>query len=133
MILLIYLDKISFSRIDLTQISGLVLMIGDVGEKRLIADPITSVCKEVFVLFTNLKYLNVCSFGHMDLRRLSFENNLPTFSSSTLMELHINLMDLDDCFHLLNGRFSQLRFLYVNVNYIDSPSVLTQNHVSYFL
>jgi hypothetical protein len=68
----------------------------------------------------------------MDFPRLSFENKLPTFFSSTLMELHINLMTLDDCFYLLDSRFNQLRVLYVNIGQILSPSVLISNKVSYF-
>jgi hypothetical protein len=48
------------------------------------------------------------------------------------MELHINLMDLNDCFHLLDGRFNQLRVLYVNIGHILSPPVLISNKVSYF-
>jgi hypothetical protein len=132
MILFIYLDRIPFSRVDLTRISGLVLMISDVRKKQLTDYPITSVCEQVFTLFTNLQYLNVCSFGHINFPRLSFENKLPTFSSPTLMELHINLMYLDDCFHLLDGRFNQLRVLCVNIVCIYPPSVLTKNSVSYF-
>jgi hypothetical protein len=68
----------------------------------------------------------------MNFPRLSFENKLPTFPSPTLMELHINLMDLNDCFHLLAGRFNQLLVLCVNIGCILPPSVLTKNNVSYF-
>ncbi len=132
MILFIYLDRTPFSRIDLSQILCLAIMISDVTRKRLTEYPITTVCTQVFTVFTNLRYLNVCSLGHMDFPRLSFENKLPTFFSSTLMELHINLMTLDDCFYLLDSRFNQLRVLYVNIGQILSPSVLISNKVSYF-
>jgi hypothetical protein len=132
MILFIYLDRTPFSRIDLNQILCLAIMISDVTRKRLTKYPITAVCTQVFTVFTNLRYLNVCSFGHTDFPRLSFENKLPTLFSPTLMELHINLMDLNDCFHLLDGRFNQLRVLYVNIGHILSPPVLISNKVSYF-
>jgi hypothetical protein len=69
---------------------------------------------------------------YMNLGCLSFENKLPTFLSSTLMELHINMDTLNDCLHLLDGRFNQLRVLYVYiVSIFPLPEVIC-NNVGYF-
>jgi hypothetical protein len=55
-------------------------------------------------------------------------------NSSTLLELHVTINDLSVCFHLLDGRFDQLRVLYVITEDIfDYPLPLTNNNqVDYF-
>ncbi|CAF4077709.1 unnamed protein product [Adineta steineri] len=43
---------------------------------------------------------------------------LETAISSTLLELHINVSDMTDFNHILDGRFDQLRILYINIDSI---------------
>ena len=57
---------------------------------------------------------------------MSLCDEFPRFSSSTLVELHININLFDDCLYLLDGRLSQLQKLFVNVWYIfplQSPDI----------
>jgi hypothetical protein len=130
--LYIYLDRTSLSRIYKNQIWTLVITTFDIGRKVLTEDTITNICSHVFIVFTNLRYLNIASpQHHMHFPRLSFENRLSTFFSSTLMELHINLANSNDCLYLLDGRFKQLRVLYVNIAFIYPPSVMINNKVDY--
>ncbi|CAF3298751.1 unnamed protein product [Rotaria sp. Silwood2] len=39
----------------------------------------------------------------------------PTFRSSTLLKLSVRLQGIDDCLHLLDGRFNQLHTVYVDL------------------
>jgi hypothetical protein len=132
MILYIYLDGTSFNQIDKNQILSLIIMITDPGRKRLTEYTITAVCTRVFTVFTNLRNLNISSSDYIHFPRLSFENELPMFSSSALMELRINLTNMNDCYYLLDGRFNQLHILYVNINSLCSPSVMTSSKVVCF-
>lgn len=108
-------------------------MITDVGEKPLTESTVTTVCENVFSIFTNLQHLNLCSFAHVNYPQLSFESNLPTFFSSTLIELHINVRSSNDFFHLLDGRFSQLRVLLVNMLVNTDLSPMFSNKVGYYM
>jgi hypothetical protein len=49
---------------------------------------------------------------------LTFGIQSPMFSSSTLVELHMNIYLFDDCLFLLDGRFNQLRILFVTTFHI---------------
>ncbi|CAF1498448.1 unnamed protein product [Adineta steineri] len=74
-------------------------------------------------------------FSGIDIERLNV--SIPTnFSSSTLVELHINVARFGDCLYLLDGRFNQLRSFYVRICIISShliyPSSITDNKVGYF-
>lgn len=90
MIWYIYLERTIFNRTEKNQIVSLI-MITDVGRKLLTESTITTVCENVFSVFTNLQHLNICSSAHVNYPQLLFEGNLPTFFSSTLIELHINV------------------------------------------
>ncbi|CAF4449238.1 unnamed protein product, partial [Rotaria sp. Silwood2] len=75
----------------------------------------------VFTLFTNLQYL---SFGSSSIcpQRISFDMSSRIFMSSTLLELHVNVLHFSDCLYLLDGRFNQLRILHVNIGWIHHSS-----------
>ncbi|CAF1445988.1 unnamed protein product [Rotaria sordida] len=49
---------------------------------------------------------------------ISFGIQSPMFSSSTLVELHIVVYRFDECLFLLDGRFNQLRILFVTTFHI---------------
>ncbi|CAF2186042.1 unnamed protein product, partial [Rotaria magnacalcarata] len=119
--------KTPLSRINENQIWSLVVTIPDIGRKRLTEDTITAVCARVFTVFTNLRYLNIYSPDYMYFSRFSFNDELSTFFSSTLMELHINLENSNDCLYLLDGRFNKLRVLYVNIGFIFPTSAMIGN------
>ena len=126
------LERTSLSQINKNQISSLVILISDCERRRLTEYPITTVCAHVFTVFKNLRNLNISSSHLLDFPRLSFTDKLPTFYSSTLIELQINVYNLEHCFYILDGRFDQLRYLYVNICYIVPSAVMTNNTVGYF-
>jgi hypothetical protein len=130
--LYICLDKTLLSRINENGISSLVVTIPDIGRKRLTETTITAVCARVFTVFSNLRYLNIYSPDYMYFPRLSFNDEFSAFFSSTLMELHVNLKNSNDCLYLLDGRFNKLRVLYVNIGFIFPPSVMISTKVNYF-
>jgi hypothetical protein len=66
-------------------------------------------------MFTNLQYLNFNPYFFCN-QRISFCSSLPPIFSSTLLELHIKVMYIEDCLYLLDGRFNQLRTLYVYIS-----------------
>jgi hypothetical protein len=85
----------------------------------------------IFTMFTNLRYLN---FGPSSIwyQGLSFHIPPPAVISSTLLELHVCVKHFIDCLYLLDGRFSQLRILYVNITFIMTSSLIINNKVDYF-
>lgn len=88
----------------------------------------------IFTVLTNLTYLNLNNFTRIDIDRPNV--SIPTtFSSSTLVELHINVARFGDCLYLLDGRFDRLRSFYVKISIISShlmnPSSTIDNKVGY--
>jgi hypothetical protein len=88
----------------------------------------------IFTVFTNLTYLNSNMFIRIDIDRPNV--SISTTSSSTLVELHINVARFGDCLYFLDGRFDQLRSFYVKISIISShhmnPSSIIDNKVGYF-
>jgi len=64
--------------------------------------------------------------------RVSFDHQSPTFFSSTLVELHINVYRFNDCLYLLAGRLPQLHTLFVKVFHIISFHSSMTKKVNYF-
>lgn len=83
----------------------------------------------VVTMFTNLKWFNTNPLIESSWRKLFFEIDKPKFFLSTLSELHINVSTFDDCLCLLNGRFNQLRRLFVNVLLIFCKSRMIDHKV----
>lgn len=73
----------------------------------------------ILTMFTNLLHLKFYQDFNNPTGFMLF-NNRPLEFSSTLVELHINLYLFDDCLYLLDGRFNQLRMLFVDVFHIWS-------------
>ncbi|UJR12634.1 hypothetical protein I4U23_016809 [Adineta vaga] len=70
------------------------------------------------------QYEDKCRYSN----RLSFGNSPPaTIFSSTLLELHVSLIDLTDCLYLLDGRFSQLHTLRVKTVHDHSTHTILNN------
>jgi hypothetical protein len=51
---------------------------------------------------------------------------------STLLELHVSVTDMRECFDILDGRFDQLRVLYVTAHDIVPSYVNIEYKVGYF-
>ncbi len=71
----------------------------------------------VFNMFPNLCKLDFHSRCKGFNGRLYFETLGQTLSSSTLMELHVNVCGPEYCLFLLDGRFTQLHTFYVTIPY----------------
>lgn len=61
---------------------------------------------------------------------VSFNTQSPMFFSSTLVELHINIDNFDDCLFLLDGCFDQLRLFFVTTLFICPVKRILLNEVS---
>ncbi|CAF4229924.1 unnamed protein product, partial [Rotaria sordida] len=55
-----------------------------------------------------------------------------TFSSSTLIKLCINVLNIDDCLSLLNGRLEQLSILIVTIDNVKNHASIVCNSVSLY-
>ncbi|CAF2962968.1 unnamed protein product [Rotaria sp. Silwood2] len=78
-------------------------------------------------------YPNLRGLG-LNIERLSFDRQLPMFSS-TLVELHIKVQHFDDILYLLDGRFNKLQIFYVdviNVAHTRTSPPMINNKVGYF-
>jgi hypothetical protein len=91
-----------------------------------------SIFTKIWTIFTNLRCLKFNSSS-------SFRDDaffgiyLPeTPISSTLLELHVNVIDMMGCLAILEGRFDQLRILYINFNFIKALILNKERNVSYF-
>jgi hypothetical protein len=90
----------------------------------------TSIFAHIFPIFTNLQYLNFAPSA-ISYQELSFDISSPLVFSSNLLELHVNLDQFTDCLYLLDGRFNQLRKLYVNISLIIPSRLVIDNKVNY--
>jgi len=64
--------------------------------------------RNIFIIFPNLVNLRLDKFPHTDLLSLSFNREIPMFSSSTLLELHIDVCISADLLYLFDGRLSHV-------------------------
>jgi hypothetical protein len=87
---------------------------------------VNTLCNRIFAVFTNLlclKFQPSLEFYIKSIERLSFKWQPPTFYSSTLTELYINVEYFIDCLYLLDGCLNQLRTLHINVHlFLNSSS-----------
>ncbi|CAF4932131.1 unnamed protein product [Rotaria sp. Silwood2] len=81
-------------------------------------------------MFPNLKFLNYNPHDSY-YQIISFAKLPLSVCSSTLLELHINVSDPEDCLHLLDGRFNQLRVFNVKIQSALS-SISTISEVDFF-
>jgi hypothetical protein len=85
----------------------------------------------IFNMFTNLQYLNFDPF-FLCYQRISFGSSPSTVFSSTLLELRVKVMYVQDCLYLLDGRFNQLQTFCVDIGISSSRSVLIINKVCFY-
>ncbi|CAF4928974.1 unnamed protein product [Rotaria socialis] len=82
----------------------------------------TRIINYILNVFTGLIYLKLHESLYKNCARLLFDDEfLPTFRSSTLLKLNIRIQCFDDCLYLLDGRFSQLHTLCVDLVHINRP------------
>ncbi|CAF3804906.1 unnamed protein product [Rotaria socialis] len=126
----LFSDKSDLVRIFKNQISRLVMTVYEYKEQSYKEKVIMTLLTRIFTVFTNLTYLNLNKFTCIDIDRQNVSTPT-TFSSSTLVELHINVARFGDCLYLLDGRFDQLRSFYLRISIISSdlmnPSSIIDN------
>jgi len=116
------LDRNIFTDLMKNQIVSLIICIRHNRKQTSIKDENTIMFTNLFTMFTNLQCLNFDS-SSIGPQYISFEILPPIFISSTLLKLHVSVGSFNDCLYLLDGRFNQLRALYVNISWIHcSPS-----------
>jgi hypothetical protein len=92
----------------------------------------THLLTQIFTMFTNLQCLKLAHFSIRH-HQLTFDMSSSTILSSYLLELHVNLYYFTDCLYLLDGRFNQLRTLYVNIEVIIPSRLVVNNQVNNFM
>jgi hypothetical protein len=91
----------------------------------------TNVYEQMMVLFENVKHLSVIASSVNDYPPFLFCHFSPDdYLFSTVTVLCINVLCLDDCLFLLDGRMKQLSTFIVQVQYINCPVYVFQNMVS---
>jgi len=95
-------------------------------------DPSTmvNICNRIFTVFTNLTHLIFHDVSYENPVRLISVFLSSRFSSSTLLVLNIKLQTFAACLHILDGRFSQLHTLYVDLTKIYREEREIPNEVS---
>ncbi|CAF5105652.1 unnamed protein product, partial [Rotaria sp. Silwood1] len=91
----------------------------------------TNICNHIFTVFINLNHLIFYDASYKNNVRLLFNIPSPSFSSSSLLVLNIKVQTFDVCLYLLDGRFEQLRTLYIELAKIFSPSGEIENQVNF--
>ena len=111
-------------------VSSIVVTIGQTKLAVLDEDMVRTILVRVLTIFTNLRCLKFQPSSEWFLRdheQLSIDRQPPTFFSSNLVELHMNVHFFSDFLYLLDGPFNQLRILHVTVLFfIDSFREITK-------
>jgi hypothetical protein len=76
----------------------------------------------MFKIFSQLINLQFHQLSNNDCFELSFDNEIPIFSSSILLELHVTVSTSIDLLCLLDGRLNEIRRFYVYVQYFFDSS-----------
>ncbi len=103
------------------QITSLVITMDNDKLERTREDLATPLFIRVLNMFTNLCKLDFHSCSSIYYGRLYFDTLGHTLSSSTLMELHVNVCRFEYCLLLLDGRFSQLHTFRVTIPFAFPP------------
>ncbi|CAM4840382.1 unnamed protein product [Rotaria magnacalcarata] len=119
-------DETILSNLFQNQILSLTIHLREAEEEFYAASLNAVIFMDIINTFTNLQNLNFCP-SSISNSALSFNTYILRMTSSTLLELHIRVTDFNDCLYLLDGRFSQLRRLYVNISSVYTLSFRTEN------
>ncbi|CAF1484567.1 unnamed protein product [Rotaria sordida] len=121
----LFTEKTYLIDIFKNQISSLIINITESENQKSIKNMIKLVFIHILTIFTKLEYLIFDVTIAFD--RLSFFMSPPTIISSTLLELRVSVSAFSDCLYLLDGRFNQLRALYVEIHSIHSSRLTINN------
>ncbi|CAF3791442.1 unnamed protein product [Rotaria sp. Silwood1] len=72
-------------------------------------------CSCIFSIFINLTHLTFSESSFENIVRLLIDVPFRSFSSSSLLVLNIKIQTFSQCLYILDGRFSQLETLYVDL------------------
>ncbi|CAF4944653.1 unnamed protein product [Rotaria sp. Silwood1] len=73
------------------------------------------ICSCIFSIFINLTHLTFSESSFENIVRLLIDVPFRSFSSSSLLVLNIKIQTFSQCLYILDGRFSQLETLYVDL------------------
>ncbi|CAF2980800.1 unnamed protein product [Rotaria sp. Silwood2] len=110
-------DKNPLTHIFKNQISSLFINFNNVKDSFPMRTIYSTIFEKILTIFTNLQCLKFNPSASDD-DAVVFCLIRETAISSTLLELHISVLEMPDCLDLLDGRFDQLRVLYVTVDRI---------------
>ncbi len=110
----LYLDENIFNDDLKNRIRFFTVLLRHDKEKTSVLQKNTEIFRNIFTIFTNLQYFNFAS-SDIYSKYISVEILSPILISSTIVELHVSVSGFKDCLYLLDGRFDQLRTLYVNI------------------
>ncbi len=128
----LHLDTNSLIRLFNNQISSLFINFNKKNNSHPKGITYTNIFTKILTIFTNLRCLKFNpSSSACD--NLFFKILPETAVSSTLLELHVNVCNMSDCHHMLDGRFDQLRILYINFHSIASHHFNIEQNVGLFL
>ncbi|CAF2122003.1 unnamed protein product [Rotaria magnacalcarata] len=106
--------KNSLTHIFNNQISSLFINFNDVKDSLPMRTIYSIIFAKILTIFTNLRCLKFNpSSSYRD--AVLFYLIRDTAISSTLLELHVGVVEMRDCLDILDGRFDQLRILHVTV------------------
>ncbi|CAF4127467.1 unnamed protein product [Rotaria sp. Silwood2] len=121
-----YLDKGLSSGLFKNEITKLIIGI-DPNQNDL--STMENICNLVFTVCNNLTHLIFYDVSYKKIVRLISDFLSLRFSSSTLLVLNIKVQTFDICLYILNGRFSQLHTLYIDLTNIYLPEKEVQNQL----
>jgi hypothetical protein len=128
----LHLDTNSLIHLFNNQISSLFINFNKKNNSHSNRITYTNIFTKILTIFTNLRCLkfnpSLSACDNLFLRMIP-----ETAISSTLLELHVNVSDMNDCHHILDGRFDQLRILYINFGSIATHSFNIEQNVGLFL
>ena len=88
------------------------------------------ICTRIFSVFINLTDLIFCESSHEKAVPLLFDIPFRRFSSSSLLELNLKVQNFSTLLYLVDGRFTQLHTLIVDLNNIVYASELVEKKVT---
>ncbi|CAF4018567.1 unnamed protein product [Rotaria sordida] len=113
------------------QISSLFINLSDEDDLLSMGALTSIIFIEIFNKCTNLRCLKI----NPSLFDFGTVNDFMTYRTticSTLLELHVTLTHMQDCLCILDGRFDQLRILYITFHHICFEFSETKHNVGYF-
>ncbi|UJR29226.1 hypothetical protein I4U23_010440 [Adineta vaga] len=122
----LFIDTRLSSGVFKNQITTLIITMNERKNDNLLAS--MKICTRVFSVFINLTYFKLTESSCEDIFRLMSSFPIWRFSSSNLIVLNIKVQSLSQFVYLLDGRFSQLQTLVVDVvNTVFVRSLLLSN------